>query len=159
LRIEFLQGALPTRQVKQIIWKMAVRYYDGTVLNQWTESSWGYRTCITEVELPKKAYTTSVAFEIYREAAELSNEVSYLKFFTDNEEIDVHDCDGTSDGTDEMILILAKTCHEAYRKLGGKLGRLAFTEECLGSSGGVERIYVEEGLTPSWQQLGAWYYE
>jgi len=159
LRIEFVMGILPTRTIKPIIWKFVTNYYEGRVLDQRTETCCGYRTCITEAELRDKTYAISVAFEIYREVAECSDRTSYLRFFADDDEIDVHDDDGTSDGTDEMILILAKTCHEAYCKLGGKLGRLAFIEACLSSSGGVERIYVEEGLTPSWQQLGAWYYE
>ena len=62
-----------------------------------------------------------------------------------------------SAGTTEMILALVDKYFDEYRESGGSLGRRAFLCRWLGSSGGVERVYVEEGLTPSWQQLGAWY--
>ena len=71
----------------------------------------------------------------------------------------MEDAECNTAGTNEMILALVDKYFDEYRKSGGSLGRRAYLERCIGWSGGVERVYVEEGMTPSWQQLGAWYYE
>lgn len=158
VRIEFPMGIMPTRKLRPIIAEKAEEH-GGRVLDRRSKSGGGGTWSITELEFPSKSDATTAAFKIYLSASEVADRTTWLSFYIEGEKIEVQDEERVAAGSDEMILILVDKYFDEYRKQGGKLGRLGFIEGCLGSSGGVERIYVEEGLTPSWQQLGAWYYE
>jgi hypothetical protein len=133
----------------------------GQVIGQRSYSRGSLGRGITfDVSFSNRMEASTAATMIYSLAVERDNgDGCYsLAFYVDGQRLEMEDDKHNSAGSKEMIIALVNKSFDKYCQLGGELERRAFLQGCLGS-GGVERIYVEEGLTPSWQQLGAWYYE
>ncbi|MCA9120316.1 MAG: hypothetical protein H6822_10215 [Planctomycetaceae bacterium] len=154
-------GAKERRRLEEMI-EESLSNFGGRVMDRQTYSRGCYgRGMTTEVIFSNRSKAITAASSIYLRVGEYSDRFAYvrLSFYIDGERQELGDAERDTAGTSEMILVLVNKYFDEYREAGGKMGRRAFLERCIGWSGGVDRVYVEEGLTPSWQQLGAWYYE
>lgn len=50
---------------------------------------------------------------------------------------------------DQAVIGLVNGLWQRYRDIGGQLSRTEFVFDCLAKVGGVDRVYVEEGLKPA----------
>lgn len=112
------------------------------------------------VSFQSESEARTTATMIYSLAVERNTcDGSYLlAFYVDGQRLNLDDEEYNSAGSNEMIIAMVNASFDKYCQRGGELERRAFLQGCF-SSGGIDRMYVEEGLTPSWQQLGAWYSE
>lgn len=152
-----VMGAETRRKLEKII-ADSLEKFGGQVVDRQTYSLGCYGRGVTwDARFPRRSVANTVAATIYLHVHDVA--CVTLSLYVDGEWLEMDDAECNTAGTTEMILALVDKYFDEYIESGGNLGRRAFLSRCLGSSGGVERLYVEEGLTPSWQQLGAWYYE
>lgn len=105
---------------------------------------------------PSRSYHASGEFRTRRQAIQAASRIhlsingihsnDWPDFTINGKAFELFDFEDTECGDDASVIEINNFAWELYREKGGKMGRMYFLLEALGRAGGIDRVYVEEGL-------------
>lgn len=153
LQFSYPGGVANTRRVNKGLRELAQK--GGMLWQEWIESSVGLKIYCWEFDTPSKKAAKALARDIYlifargcnrgAECTTAADKIDRMLFFIDDEKFKV-----PKKWQNEAFGHLK---FDAYQNAGGTMDRENFDKECQ-EPGGLERVFVEEGLKRDWVVMG-----
>ena len=144
LEVHFIPRELNPKQTMNVVLAKLAEL-NAKDIEDWRTGNGPSRSYYASGEFRTKQQAIQAASRIYLSINGISSN-HWPEFNINGKSFELFDFNDTEYGDDASVREISNFAWDLYREKGGKMGRMYFLLESLGRAGGIDRVYVEEGL-------------